>query len=248
MSTKALTHPIRKNRPKLTRQKTAAVSEPEAMFEKLNERLTQVLEQNLLAVQEQIKDNLSQMNQRLSANQELLAQLLRVQANATSLSLVLPPSATGDSLPQIRAGFVSGGQAGTAEGWQELLSQGEARRVAWIKDGLLVPTSELAEQWGRTRQALDQACDRGDLFSLKVGKNKYYPRIFLELDADAVKRVCLALKGGDSTAKFIFWSRRHGALGGKTIADAIQENKVARAEELALGWSEEHGLLDAPAA
>jgi hypothetical protein len=129
--------------------------------------------------------------------------------------------------------------------WQGLLKQGESRRVEWIKEGLVIRTNVLATKWGRTRQALDQACDRGELFSLKVGKNKYYPSVFLDLDAEAVKRICMALKGDDSTAKFIFWSRKHGGLGGKTIAQAIKEGQVARAEELALGWSEEHGLVHA---
>lgn len=128
--------------------------------------------------------------------------------------------------------------------WDRMVAQGEARRVAWVRDGLVIPSSTLAEAWGRTRQALDQACARGELFAVKVGKNKYYPADFVELNADAIKWVSQALRGDDSVAKFIFWTRKHGGLGGRTIAQALKAGEVARATELALGWSDERGLFD----
>jgi hypothetical protein len=49
------------------------------------------------------------------------------------------------------------------------------------------------------------------LFSLKVGRNRYYPAAFLNLDADTVRRVNRALKGDDVTAKFMFWRETFGA-------------------------------------
>jgi hypothetical protein len=130
--------------------------------------------------------------------------------------------------------------------WAERVERGEALRAAWVKDGLLVSSATLSRHWHRTRQALDQACTRGELFFVKVGKNKYYPAAFVELDADAVKQVNLALKGDDGTAKFIFWSRKHGALGNRTVLEALGEGRLARVVELAQGWSEERGLVEAP--
>jgi hypothetical protein len=111
----------------------------------------------------------------------------------------------------------------------------------WVREGLVVPTSTLAKQWERSRQALDRACARGELFAVKVGKNRYYPAAFLQLDANAVKLVNLALKGDDSTAKFVFWTQSHGGLGARTIAEALHEGLIERAIELAAGWSEERG-------
>jgi hypothetical protein len=84
------------------------------------------------------------------------------------------------------------------------------------------------------------------LFFVKIGKNKYYPSAFLQLDADAVKQVNLALRGDDGAAKFMFWLRKHGALGGQMVTKALRDGQLARVVELARGWSEERGLVEAP--
>jgi hypothetical protein len=41
-------------------------------------------------------------------------------------------------------------------------ARGEAARVQWVKDGLVVPGEQLAQAWGLTRQALAPAADRGE--------------------------------------------------------------------------------------
>ena len=79
-----------------------------------------------------------------------------------------------------------------------------------------------------------------------LGKNKYYPTVFMQLDADAVKQINLALKGHDDTAKFVFWSRKHGVLNKRTVAEALDEGHLVRVVELARGWSEERGFVEAP--
>jgi hypothetical protein len=43
-------------------------------------------------------------------------------------------------------------------------ARGEAARVQWVKDGLVVPGEQLAQAWGLTRQALAPAADRGEVF------------------------------------------------------------------------------------
>jgi len=48
-------------------------------------------------------------------------------------------------------------------------ARGEAARVQWVKDGLVVPGERLAQAWGLTRQALAPAADRGEVFAVKVG-------------------------------------------------------------------------------
>jgi hypothetical protein len=58
-------------------------------------------------------------------------------------------------------------------------ARGEAARVQWVKDGLVVPGEQLAQAWGLTRQALAPAADRGEIFAVKVGNRLYYPQAFL---------------------------------------------------------------------
>lgn len=126
--------------------------------------------------------------------------------------------------------------------WAALLRQGEAVRAGWVADGQLVSSTRLASAWGRTRQALDHAVKRGELFSLKIGKNLYYPAAFLTLEADAVKTVCLALRGDDASGKFVFWTQEHGGLDGRTVAQAIAAGELAAVVRLAVAWSAERGF------
>lgn len=139
--------------------------------------------------------------------------------------------------------------AATGEGdsdgvaWNAFLGQGEAVRRAWVRTGLLVPASELATSWGCSEQALDQATEDGELFDLQAGDVRYYPAAFTRLEMEAVKAVCSQLKGDDVVAKFVFWNKTHGALGGLGPVDAIrgagQSEKVIG---LAAAWSDERGL------
>lgn len=71
-------------------------------------------------------------------------------------------------------------------------ARGEAARVQWIKDGLVVPGEQLAQAWGLTCQALAPAIVRGEVFAVKVGNRLYYPQAFLEMDRGAVAAICRA--------------------------------------------------------
>ncbi len=132
---------------------------------------------------------------------------------------------------------------------QDWAARSEAARQAWLDDGLLVSGEVLARAWGRSRQALETACKRDELFRLRIGKRWWYPAVFETLAAEDVARVCRALTGGDVVSKFLFWHRKHGGIGARTIAQALQGGQVGRAEELALGLAEESGwrLVNAPA-
>jgi len=125
----------------------------------------------------------------------------------------------------------------------------EAVKAGWIEDGLLVGSTVLAEAWGCSRQALEQACERGELFNLKIGNRRYYPSSFLGLSAEDVGEVCALLQALEPTAKFIFWERKQGMLGGHSIAEAIIQGRTAdavRAAETAV--SEQAPLVHAAAA
>lgn len=128
------------------------------------------------------------------------------------------------------------------QAWSALLGQGESVRTGWVRDGLLVSSVVLAEAWGRSRQALEYAAKRGELFSIKVGKNRFYPTVFTRLEAEAVKAVCLKLKGEDAVAKFVFWGKKHGGLGGLTPSEAISVGQLDNVVRLAEAWSAERGL------
>ena len=129
------------------------------------------------------------------------------------------------------------------------VARGEAARVQWVKDGLVVPADRLAQAWGLTRQALAPAADRGEIFSVKVGNRLYYPQAFLALDRETVATICRALGALSSSEKLMFWLREHGSLAGKRV-DAAMESGVtlAKVERLAAAWARERGAARVAAA
>ena len=142
----------------------------------------------------------------------------------------------------ISADLGRGGLAGAT-------ARGEAARVQWIKDGLVVSGEQLAQAWGLTRQALAPAAERGEVFAVKIGNRLYYPQPFLSLDRETVARVCRALGDIGASEKLMFWLRDHGALAGKSVARALEAGTpVARVERLATAWARERGAARAVAA
>jgi hypothetical protein len=129
----------------------------------------------------------------------------------------------------------AGGVAGAA-------ARGEAARVQWVKDGLVVPGEQLAQAWGLTRQALAPAAERGEVFAVKVGNRLYYPQSFMGMDREPVATVCRALGELGSSEKLMFWLRDHGALAGKSAAAALEAGvALAKVERLAAAWARERG-------
>ena len=136
----------------------------------------------------------------------------------------------------------TGGLAGSS-------ARGEAARVRWVKDGLVVPGEQLAQAWGLTRQALAPAADRGEVFAVKVGNRLYYPQAFLGMDREAVATICRALGDLGASEKLMFWLREHGALAGKSVAAALDAGTgLAKVESLAAAWASERGASHAVAA
>ncbi|CAN5434243.1 hypothetical protein BH11PSE9_BH11PSE9_24840 [soil metagenome] len=118
----------------------------------------------------------------------------------------------------------------------------ETARVRWVQDGLLTASNDFARQWGISRQALDQATDQHKLFSVKVGRLRYYPTAFLDLKREDVAAVCNILAGASPEEKLVFWLRPQGALDGRSVADALKAGSLERVMELAAGFAEERGL------
>jgi hypothetical protein len=121
-------------------------------------------------------------------------------------------------------------------------ARGEAARVQWVKEGLVVPGEQLAQAWGLTRQALAPAAERGAVFAVKVGNRLYYPQAFLGMDREAVAVVCRALGDLGASEKLVFWLRDHGTLAGRSVAAALEAGvPVAKVERLAAAWARERG-------
>ena len=128
-------------------------------------------------------------------------------------------------------------------------TRGEAAKVRWVQDGDVVPGQQLAQSWGITRQALGASAARGETFSLKVGGRLYYPSKFLELERGTVSAVCIELGDLTPTQKFVFWMRVHGALGGRTVSDALHAGvAIERIVRLARAWAAERGSAGGAAA
>jgi hypothetical protein len=142
-----------------------------------------------------------------------------------------------EASPRKAAGGSVGGLAGA-------IARGEAARVAWVRDGSVVPIEKLAEAWGLTRQALGPAAKRGELFVLKIGNRTYVPKEFLLLEREIVARVNTALGGVSPSSKFVFWTRAHGALAGKAVVDALSDGATPeRVVALAAAWAQERGPI-----
>lgn len=138
---------------------------------------------------------------------------------------------------QVRLGVAPGTGAEQAT---ELEQGSERVKAGWIQDGLLVGSVAFGLSWSRTRQALEQACDRGELFSLKIGNKRWYPASLMGLSAEDVKAVCLLLRGVDPVSQFIFWERKHGSLAGQTLPQALQAGKTAAVLRTAEVFASEH--------
>lgn len=161
-------------------------------------------------------------------------------------------SAQGLKLPRTRGGraraadteavAAHGSRAQAAGGLAGAIVRGEAARVQWVRDGLVVPGEQLAQAWGLTRQALAPAAGRGEIFAVKVGNRLYYPQAFLDMDRQTVATICRALGDLGPGEKLVFWLRGHGALAGQGVAAALAAGTpVAKVERLAAAWARERG-------
>jgi hypothetical protein len=190
------------------------------------------------------------VTQRDRANQMLLVDL---KAQVERLTLALAPTLSAKQ--QSDAAVLTKRDAMLAEldasaktspaGHGDMAKRGEAALVEWTKDKeMLVSSPELATAWGLTRQGLAEAADRNELFLIKIRRRLWAPAAFVGLERDAVAAVCSAMAGVDPKSQVIFWKRKHGGLGDKTITEAIRAGQLPRVLEISKGWLEELGRID----
>lgn len=122
----------------------------------------------------------------------------------------------------------------------EIAQGSQLVKAGWIRDRLLVGSTELEAAWMKTDEGLRGMCDRGELFSLEIESSCWYPAAFKTLDAGDVASVCRCLQGLDSASMFIFWHRKHGALGGQTLHEALRGGQKPGVLQVARAFVVEH--------
>jgi len=171
---------------------------------------------------------------------ELRGTIGALMSEMQRLGVTLPAAAS----RRARTG-TTGKARSPAAGLEASIARGEAAKLQWVRTGEVVPARELADRWGLTPQALGPASARGEIFAVVIKRQRFYPREFLELDRDTVSKVTQALGELSPAQKLVFWKRNHGALGGKTVLDAIVRSPsadgVTRIVSLAREWAAEAG-------
>jgi hypothetical protein len=122
-----------------------------------------------------------------------LAQAASVQAQAADTSRTAPATAAAPSGTDTAAGGLHGARA-----------RGENLLQRWVRDGTLIPSAGLGNSWGISRQALDQAVERGELFSLKIASRRYYLAQLRDITREQATEVCRALGRLSPSEKLTF--------------------------------------------
>ncbi|MEN9890073.1 MAG: hypothetical protein RLY78_368 [Pseudomonadota bacterium] len=90
-----------------------------------------------------------------------------------------------------------------------------ALRQRWIDQGLLTPTSTLAQAWQMTPQAINQRHARHQLVGLIHKGRRYFPADFQRLTAEQAEDICETLQVGlgdnDDVALTMFLSAQQAA-------------------------------------
>ena len=124
-------------------------------------------------------------------------------------------------------------------GFSRAVERGKLARRSWISDGIVLSPADFAVRSGVTPAVLQEMVVRGQLFSVEIDLACWYPAELLQLAPSDSEAVCTALAGLDTATQLVFVMRRHGALGGKTIADAIANGHVSQVLTLASAWRAE---------
>ncbi|MCP5285413.1 MAG: hypothetical protein H6933_10980 [Burkholderiaceae bacterium] len=127
----------------------------------------------------------------------------------------------------------------TAElGFEAARTRGADAQRGWVRDEVVLPAAVFAKRRSVRERDLVQLTAKGALFSVAVDGAEHYPAALLELSQNDVVALCQALSWSDSSGKLIFLMRRHGALGGQTVSEAISAGRLFEVLQLARAWRE----------
>ncbi|MGV8824005.1 hypothetical protein [Methylibium petroleiphilum] len=119
-------------------------------------------------------------------------------------------------------------------------ARGASARARWIKEGLVVPGPQLAQAWGIRLETLAAATASGEVVSIAIDGSEYFPKALLSLDRLTAGVICRALRQLQDIEKLLFWLRDHGALGGRSVAAALEDGTpTAKVTALAKAWARE---------
>lgn len=106
------------------------------------------------------------------------------------------------------------------------------------RDGTLLTAEHFAKVRGDSGpEDLADEVARGELTSYYIEDQYWYPAELLKIGHIASAAVCLALGDEEPASVFVFIHRRHGALEGRTVAEAIAHAvPLERVLELARAW------------
>ena len=125
--------------------------------------------------------------------------------------------------------------------------RGAAARVRWIEEGLVVPGPQLERAWGISQEMLTTATASGEAVSIAIDGSVYFPKALLSLDRSTAGAICCALRHLRDTEKLMFWLRDHGALGGRSVASALETGTpTAKVTALAGAWARERTDASVP--
>ena len=124
---------------------------------------------------------------------------------------------------------------------EDARARGEACLSEWIRNGVLVPGREIEAMWRMTGDELAAACGPGgELFSLWIAQQHWYPSEILRFSRDAFTEVNRALGDCDPTHKLLFLLTTHGALRGLRPARAYVQGLLPDILRAAEVWTSDH--------
>ncbi|MCW5665471.1 MAG: hypothetical protein KIT35_16685 [Piscinibacter sp.] len=118
-------------------------------------------------------------------------------------------------------------------GLRGAVERGHSAQRAWIRDGVLVSRGEFAAARGVTPEQLEVMKTEGELFTIVVDGEDWWPADLLKLSPSEAAYVCLALRMHEDAVKLLFLVRKHGALAGRTVVEAIHAGLLRRVLSLA---------------
>lgn len=116
------------------------------------------------------------------------------------------------------------------------IERGRMARPDWVREGILLAAPDFAARFGVAPSDLPDLEGGGELFSVAVENETLYLAELLKFSRADVAALCAALAGADSATKVVFIMRQHGALAGRTVAEAAALGKMAEVLHLARAW------------
>ena len=124
-------------------------------------------------------------------------------------------------------------------GLTSALGRGLTARLAWTHDGTLLTATDYAAARGIPPPALPELEALGELFSLDIEGARWYPSELLKLSPDVADAVCRAMAGDEPARQLVFIMRKHGALAGRTVTEAVAQGLLSDVLRLAHAWRQE---------